>query len=87
MGLNLDLDHVAFAGVRKFDGHTHRNLTLEQAGLLLLDMDLIIDRAEDSLGTTLFCGEPRDAIGDRAVLRSMRTLKANPERYIERNPR
>ncbi len=27
MGLNLDVDHVAFAGVRKFDGHTHRNLT------------------------------------------------------------
>jgi ATP-dependent RNA helicase SUPV3L1/SUV3 len=27
MGLNLDVDHVAFAGVRKFDGHTHRDLT------------------------------------------------------------
>jgi len=27
MGLNLDLDHVAFAAVRKFDGQTHRNLT------------------------------------------------------------
>src|SRR5467141_1544690 len=27
MGLNLDLDHVAFAGVRKFDGQSHRNLT------------------------------------------------------------
>ncbi len=27
MGLNLDVDHVAFAGVRKFDGQTHRNLT------------------------------------------------------------
>jgi ATP-dependent RNA helicase SUPV3L1/SUV3 len=27
MGLNLDVDHVAFAGVRKFDGQTHRSLT------------------------------------------------------------
>ncbi|MGE0852496.1 MAG: helicase-related protein [Hyphomicrobiaceae bacterium] len=27
MGLNLDVDHVAFAGVRKFDGHAHRDLT------------------------------------------------------------
>ncbi|GFO83567.1 MAG: hypothetical protein A49_31940 [Methyloceanibacter sp.] len=32
MGLNLDLDHVAFAGVRKFDGHTHRNLTPSELG-------------------------------------------------------
>jgi ATP-dependent RNA helicase SUPV3L1/SUV3 len=27
MGLNLDVDHVAFAGVRKFDGQQHRDLT------------------------------------------------------------
>lgn len=27
MGLNLDVDHVAFAGTRKFDGANHRNLT------------------------------------------------------------
>ena len=27
MGLNLDVDHVAFAGTRKFDGHVHRALT------------------------------------------------------------
>jgi ATP-dependent RNA helicase SUPV3L1/SUV3 len=26
MGLNLDVDHVAFAGVRKFDGQVHRDL-------------------------------------------------------------
>ena len=26
MGLNLDVDHIAFAGVRKFDGHVHRTL-------------------------------------------------------------
>ncbi|MEM8575110.1 MAG: helicase-related protein [Pseudomonadota bacterium] len=32
MGLNLDVDHVAFAGVRKFDGHTHRNLTPSEIG-------------------------------------------------------
>jgi ATP-dependent RNA helicase SUPV3L1/SUV3 len=27
MGLNLDVGHVAFAGVRKFDGQAHRELT------------------------------------------------------------
>lgn len=27
MGLNLDVDHVAFAGSRKFDGRNHRSLT------------------------------------------------------------
>ncbi len=27
MGLNLDVDHIAFAGTRKFDGRTHRSLT------------------------------------------------------------
>lgn len=27
MGLNLDIDHVAFSSVRKFDGQNHRNLT------------------------------------------------------------
>jgi len=32
MGLNLDLDHVAFAGVRKFDGHAHRNLSPSEIG-------------------------------------------------------
>ncbi|HSF96168.1 MAG TPA: helicase-related protein, partial [Thermohalobaculum sp.] len=26
MGLNMDVDHVAFAGLSKFDGHRHRNL-------------------------------------------------------------
>ena len=32
MGLNLDLDHVAFAGIRKFDGQNHRNLTAAELG-------------------------------------------------------
>jgi ATP-dependent RNA helicase SUPV3L1/SUV3 len=27
MGLNLDVDHIAFAGTRKFDGQVHRELT------------------------------------------------------------
>ncbi|MDX2290135.1 MAG: helicase-related protein [Hyphomicrobiaceae bacterium] len=27
MGLNLDVDHVAFSALRKFDGQVHRNLT------------------------------------------------------------
>ena len=32
MGLNLALDHVAFAGIRKFDGQNHRNLTPAELG-------------------------------------------------------
>ncbi|HRN87831.1 helicase-related protein [Hyphomicrobium sp.] len=32
MGLNLDVDHVAFSAVRKFDGHTFRNLTPGEIG-------------------------------------------------------
>jgi ATP-dependent RNA helicase SUPV3L1/SUV3 len=32
MGLNLDLDHVAFAGIRKFDGQNHRNLIPAELG-------------------------------------------------------
>jgi ATP-dependent RNA helicase SUPV3L1/SUV3 len=32
MGLNLDLDHVAFAGIRKFDGQNHRELTPAEFG-------------------------------------------------------
>ncbi|MGE0203670.1 MAG: helicase-related protein [Hyphomicrobiaceae bacterium] len=32
MGLNLDVDHVAFAGVRKFDGAVHRQLTPAELG-------------------------------------------------------
>ncbi len=32
MGLNLDVDHVAFSAVRKFDGQNHRNLTPAELG-------------------------------------------------------
>ena len=32
MGLNLDVDHVAFSSVRKFDGQNHRNLTAGELG-------------------------------------------------------
>ncbi len=32
MGLNLDVDHVAFASLRKFDGQYHRNLTPAETG-------------------------------------------------------
>jgi ATP-dependent RNA helicase SUPV3L1/SUV3 len=32
MGLNLDVDHVAFSAVRKFDGHSFRNLTPNEVG-------------------------------------------------------
>ena len=31
MGLNMDVDHVAFASLRKFDGHALRDLTSQEA--------------------------------------------------------
>ncbi|MCL5775790.1 disulfide oxidoreductase [Limibaculum sp. FT325] len=30
MGLNMDVDHVAFAGLAKFDGHRHRSLAPDE---------------------------------------------------------
>src|SRR3546814_12253356 len=30
MGLNLDVSHVAFAGLSKFDGKRHRRLTISE---------------------------------------------------------
>ncbi|HHN72673.1 MAG TPA: hypothetical protein ENK13_01160, partial [Thermopetrobacter sp.] len=32
MGLNMDVEHVAFAATRKFDGFSHRPLTLSELG-------------------------------------------------------
>ncbi|MEM6679797.1 MAG: helicase-related protein, partial [Pseudomonadota bacterium] len=32
MGLNLDVDHIAFAGISKFDGHRHRHLQPNEIG-------------------------------------------------------
>ena len=32
MGLNMDVDHVAFAGLGKFDGHRPRRLTAAEVG-------------------------------------------------------
>lgn len=32
MGLNLDVDHIAFAGNRKFDGYQYRQLTASELG-------------------------------------------------------
>jgi ATP-dependent RNA helicase SUPV3L1/SUV3 len=32
MGLNMDVDHVAFAGLRKFDGYAPRDLTAAEIG-------------------------------------------------------
>ena len=32
MGLNLNVDHIAFSSLRKFDGHSHRNLNPSELG-------------------------------------------------------
>ena len=35
MGLNMDVDHVAFASRRKFDGHSWRDLRPDEIAKLL----------------------------------------------------
>ena len=54
MGLNMDIDHVAFAAQRKFDGRASRNLTAAEMGQ-------IAGRAgrhvrDGAFGTTADCG-------------------------------
>jgi ATP-dependent RNA helicase SUPV3L1/SUV3 len=50
MGLNLDLDHVAFAGLRKFDGHCIRPLRAAELGQIAGRAGRFM--ADGSFGTT-----------------------------------
>jgi len=60
-----------------------RLLTPAQARSLSGDMELIISRAEDSLDTSLFCGEVSDAKEDGAVLNCMRMLDVKLNNYLK----
>ncbi len=59
MGLNLDIGHVSFAGLSKFDGRTYRELTAAEAAQ-------IAGRAgrfkKDGTFSTLSGGEPMDPL-------------------------
>lgn len=55
MGLNLHLDHVAFAGVRKFDGFAPRALTASELGQIAGRAGRYL--SDGTFGTTATCSE------------------------------
>ena len=55
MGLNMDLTHVAFAHVRKFDGRRVRRLTAPEVGQIAGRAGRYM--ADGTFGTTNSCGE------------------------------
>jgi len=66
MGLNMDVTHVAFAGLEKFDGHRDRRLTISE-------MAQIAGRAgrhqrDGTFGTLSLGGESGPAFSDEEVL-------------------
>jgi len=66
MGLNMDVAHVAFAGLEKFDGHRDRRLTISE-------MAQIAGRAgrhqrDGTFGTLSLGGESGPAFSDEEVL-------------------
>jgi ATP-dependent RNA helicase SUPV3L1/SUV3 len=66
MGLNMDVTHVAFAGLEKFDGHRDRRLTISE-------MAQIAGRAgrhqrDGTFGTLSLGGESGPAFTDEEVL-------------------
>lgn len=58
MGLNLDVDHVAFSAIRKFDGQFHRNLTPSEIGQIAGRAGRYMN--DGTFGVTGSC-EPLDA--------------------------
>ena len=93
MGLNLDIDHVAFAANEKFDGHRFRPLTAQELAQIAGRAGRF--RSDGSFGETTGCGdigdeklaaitnhvfEPVDAImwrNNRLDMRSIKTLIAS----------
>jgi len=57
MGLNMDVDHVAFAGLRKFDGRSHRPLSAAELGQIAGRAGRHMN--DGTFGTTANC-EPLD---------------------------
>ncbi|MEN0077112.1 MAG: helicase-related protein, partial [Paracraurococcus sp.] len=81
MGLNMDVDHVAFAALQKFDGHVARMLTAQEAAQ-------IAGRAgrgmrDGSFGTTGDCPPLPDEIVDKIENHNFESLQTlawrNPE--------
>jgi ATP-dependent RNA helicase SUPV3L1/SUV3 len=60
MGLNMDVDHVAFAGLTKFDGRRTRPLTPAEVGQIAGRAGRF--RRDGSFGTTAACEEMDDSL-------------------------
>jgi ATP-dependent RNA helicase SUPV3L1/SUV3 len=74
MGLNMDVDHVAFASLQKFDGHRPRPLTSQEAAQ-------IAGRAgrgmrDGSFGTTAECPPLDDDMVEKIETHSFEALSA-----------
>jgi ATP-dependent RNA helicase SUPV3L1/SUV3 len=80
MGLNLDIDHVAFAGDRKFDGYQNRRLTAAEFGQ-------IAGRAGRHVRDGTFGSSGRCAPFDQALIDQIENHSFEPVRMINwRNP-
>ena len=80
MGLNLDIDHVAFAADRKFDGANHRRLTASEMGQ-------IAGRAGRHLRDGTFGTTGRCPPLDEEMIEAVEEHRFDPVRLINwRNP-
>jgi ATP-dependent RNA helicase SUPV3L1/SUV3 len=76
MGLNLDVDHVAFSSVRKFDGQNHRNLTPGELGQIAGRAGRHMN--DGTFGVTGSC-EPLDA----DIIERLETHTFDPVRTLQ----
>jgi ATP-dependent RNA helicase SUPV3L1/SUV3 len=76
MGLNLDLDHVAFAADRKFDGYQHRRLSAAELGQ-------IAGRAGRHLRDGTFGVTSRVEPFDDALVEALETHRFDPVKVVQ----
>jgi ATP-dependent RNA helicase SUPV3L1/SUV3 len=80
MGLNLDVDHVAFAGDRKFDGYQYRTLSAAELGQ-------IAGRAGRHMRDGTFGVTGRVAPFDDEMIEALESHRFQPLRVLQwRNP-
>jgi ATP-dependent RNA helicase SUPV3L1/SUV3 len=76
MGLNMDVDHVAFAARSKFDGFMHRNLTVEE-------ISQIAGRAGRHLNDGTFGSTGKAGAFDEAEVERITEHRFAPQRRIQ----
>ena len=76
MGLNLDVDHVAFAADRKFDGYQHRRLTAAELGQ-------IAGRAGRHMRDGTFGVTSRVDPFDDALIEALETHRFDPVKTVQ----